>query len=286
MTITKSFTTADSSLELRIAPGARVAYSVTGAWTAGTIILERLIAQRAAAVQMTDASGAPIQAVNGASLAGVLENPSNEALRMRLRALTTNPVFAGTAIGTLRDVAGHDATALMTGGLPSGTGVVGSEAGSGLVHQTTLVFTNVPLTLRDTQQGQGVKVYTFPLGRIAILGAVGSLAAVTTSDPVATLNAGVTCNWGLGSTTQANGTLATTEQNLLPTTALTASAAINVTGAVSPSQLAAALQLDGTTAAIAAFLNVGIATATDIDGDATVLLNGAVTITWINLGTP
>ena len=137
--------------------------------------------------------------------------------------------------------------------------------------------------MRDTQPGGGVKIYDFPEGRILFLGATGSIALTTTSVLANTLNAGVTYNWGIGSTTQANGTLATTEQNILQTTNGTASATINVAGAASKG-VGVLTPLDGTTTAIDAYLNVGIATNTDIDGDATVTITGKATITWMNLG--
>lgn len=169
-------------------------------------------------------------------------------------------------------------------GAKNGDTVKATEYGTGVVHQTVLNFAATPLTLRDTEQGGGVKVYDFPAGRILVLGAVGSVAMTTTSELASTLNAGVTCNWGLGTTTQANGTLATTEQDIIPTTNITSSATINVAGAAAAGQLAASAQFDGTGTAKDVYLNIGVAGATDIDGNATVTVTGSATITWINLG--
>lgn len=168
-------------------------------------------------------------------------------------------------------------------GAKNGDAVTVVEYGIGPIHQTDFIFTALPLTLRDTQQGNGVKIYDFPAGRILILGATGSITETTTSVLTSTLNAGVTYNWGIGSVTQANGTLATTEQDIIQTTAGTASATINVAGAASKG-VGVLTPLDGTTTAIDAYLNVGIASATDIDGDATVTITGTASITWINLG--
>ncbi len=168
-------------------------------------------------------------------------------------------------------------------GAKTGTTVGVVEYGVGPVHQSVFTFTATPISLRDTEQGGGVKFYDFPEGRILFLGATGSIALTTTSVLANTLNAGVTYNWGIGSTTQANGTLATTEQNILQTTNGTASATINVAGAASKG-VGVLTPLDGTTTAIDAYLNVGIATNTDIDGDATVTITGTATITWMNLG--
>jgi hypothetical protein len=148
---------------------------------------------------------------------------------------------------------------------------------------TVLTLASLPLTLADATTGAGVKIYDFPEGRILILGATGSIAMTTTSVLASTLNAGVTCNWGVGSTTQANGTLATTEQDILQKSNITASATVNVAGAAS-NAFGALAAFDGTATALDAYLNVGVATGTDIDGDATVTISGTVTLHWMLLG--
>lgn len=167
-------------------------------------------------------------------------------------------------------------------GAKNGATVTATET-RGVVNKTVLTFAALPLTIRDTQQGGGVKVYDFPEGRIAFLGATGSIALTTTSVLASTLNAGVTCNWGVGTTTQASATLATTEQNIVQVANVTSSATINVAGAASGS-FGAATAIDGTGTAVDAYLNVAVAGATDIDADATVTVTGTVTIHWINLG--
>lgn len=171
-------------------------------------------------------------------------------------------------------------------GATNGATVVASNY-HGSVRQTLLTLTATPLTLVDANVGAGVKIFTFPEGRILVLGAVGTMAFTTTSVLASTLNTGVTINWGLGSvitTTQASGTLTTTEVDILPSTNATASATINVAGAASNGKLATALAFDGTTTAIPVNLNVGVATATDIDGDATITIAGTVVLTWVHLG--
>lgn len=171
-------------------------------------------------------------------------------------------------------------------GASNGATVTATEQ-LGAVHQTVINLTATPITITDASVGGGVKIYTFPEGRIMVLGCVATVAFTTTSVLASTLNASTTLNWGLGTvitTTQASATLTTTEVDLLPSTAATASATINVAGAAANGKLAAAAQFDGTTTAIPVNLNVGVATATDIDGDATVTATGTVVITWINLG--
>lgn len=168
-------------------------------------------------------------------------------------------------------------------GATNGATVSAVEYGIGPIHQTTLTFAATPITMRDTQQGGGVKIYDFPEGRILFLGATGSIAVTTTSVLTSTLNAGVTCNWGIGSATQSSATVASTEQDIIQVTAFTSSATINVAGAVSKG-VGVLTPLDGTTTAIDAYLNLAVAGATDIDANATVTVSGTATITWMNLG--
>ena len=165
----------------------------------------------------------------------------------------------------------------------SGT-VSAAEYGDGTFHQTVLTLTDVPVTMRDTEQGGGIQIYDFPVGSIQRLGAAGTIAVTTTSILANTLNTGVTCNWGIGSVTQSNATVVTTEQDFVNDTAFTSSATIDVAGAdatgVGVGVLAA---LDGTSTAINAFLNLAVAGATDIDADATVTVSGVIKIVWVNL---
>jgi len=173
------------------------------------------------------------------------------------------------------------------GSVPAAVGpyVVATEKGDGVFHQTVLTLTALPITMRDTQQGGGAKIYTFPAGRIFHMGSIGSIAVTTTSILANTLNTGVTCNWGVGTTTQASATVATTEQDLVNVAAFTASATIDVAGAIATGVGPAVLAShDGTATAIAAFMNLAVASATDIDADATVTVTGTVTINWLNVG--
>jgi hypothetical protein len=172
-------------------------------------------------------------------------------------------------------------------GTKSGATVTVVERNTGIIHQSVFTFTAFPLTVPNAvagTQGIGAKFYDFPEGRIAILGATGSMAETTTSIILNTLNGGVTAKWGVGTTIGTNATLATTEQDLIPVTSITSSATINVAGAVSNAALSAPAQFDGTGTAKAAFLNFSVPTDGDLDADATITLTGTVTITWINLG--
>lgn len=167
-------------------------------------------------------------------------------------------------------------------GAKAGATVAVTEYGNGIIHLTKFVLTALPLTLADATVGAGVKIYDFPEGVITILGAFGNVAETTTSVLASTLNAGVTYNWGVGTTTQANGTLATTEQDIIPTTNGTASATIAVAGAASKGvRTTAPVNFDGSVTAKDAFFNVGIALNTDIDADATTTWTGTLYVTWL-----
>ena len=177
---------------------------------------------------------------------------------------------------------------------PGGSGVVPSavvskikatESGDGIFRQTKLELTAVPVTMRNTEQGGGAQIYQFPKGRITTLGAIGSIAVTTTSALASTLNAESTCNWGVGSVTQTSATVATTEQNLVNVTAFTSSETVNVAGPVSKgSGIGIVTSLDGTSAPIAAFLNLAVASGDDIDGDASVTVTGTIILSYVVLG--
>ena len=167
-------------------------------------------------------------------------------------------------------------------GAVNGSTVSAVERGDSILHQTVITLTTLPLTLRDTQQGLGVKIYDFPVGQITILNASGSVQETTTAVLTTTLNASVTYNWGVGTMTQTSATLATTEQNIINVTEGTASATINVEAAASSStQTVAPLAYNGKSTAIDAYFNVAVATAGDIDADATTTWDGTITLTWL-----
>lgn len=161
---------------------------------------------------------------------------------------------------------------------------VATEAGDGVVHQTTLTLAALAQTVVNGTEYQGTKVYGFPAGRILVLGVTASIAQTTTSVIADTLNAGVTGALGIGTATASATTLATTMVDLLPSTAFTTSTTINVAAAASTASLAASAQFDGTGTAKDVYINTAYATTGDVDADATQTLSGTVKITWINLG--
>lgn len=191
---------------------------------------------------------------------------------------------------------GRPASLAAVGTLETLTGLTVSEhGGSGIVRQTVLTLTDLPLTLTDALAYLGTRLYTFPEGRINVLDCVIRLTFTTTSTLASTLNSGATVSVGVGSAAASSSTLATTMQNFCPgsgesvnnftsstTINVAASEIVGVLAAVSAAHLGAIL--NGVTTPVPVYLNIGVPTGTDIDGDATLTVSGTITLTWINTG--
>jgi hypothetical protein len=154
----------------------------------------------------------------------------------------------------------------------------------GPFYQEVFTLDNVPQAVVNGTEYQGTKLYTFPEGRINVRGVTATLQQKTTSALASTLNASSTGAISLGTATASATTLATTMVDLLPSTAFTSSATINVPGTAVSAALAASAQFDGTGTAKAMYLNTAYATTTDVDADATQTISGTITITWDFLG--
>jgi hypothetical protein len=183
-----------------------------------------------------------------------------------------------TGVATFSAAPAINAVPTTTSGVgAAGTGVAAAEYGDGLIHKTILTYTLTSANDYDfadgADHGSGKTVYTFPEGCILVLGA--TMNGVVTSDAHMT----GAFNMGLGSTECDDAaTLATTEQNVIPTTSITQGATQDF-----HAQLAAAVVLDGTAAAAALWLNVGVPNASTDDAT-TVAVTGTSTIVWMNAG--
>lgn len=165
--------------------------------------------------------------------------------------------------------------------------VVATEYGGPVVKKTVLTFTDTSMALTD-EAGVvayvGTKVYDFPAGKILFLGATANLALTKSS-------AGVDAAWdgdfGLGTTTAGNNNaLATTEQNLIPTTATPQAVSGATTAKGGSTSTEAGVVFDGSSTAADVYLNFLV---DDADHDVTttpcsLIANGTVTMYWINLG--
>jgi hypothetical protein len=200
--------------------------------------------------------------------------------------ITGNWRFADNAVVTL---ANPMVTKYKPGLAPAATVTV-VEKGDGLFRQTIISFSGLAMSLSQAHVGGGTKIYTFPEGNITILGATANgITPTTTSAILTTLNGGKTLSAGVGSvqtTTQDSGTLVTTQQDIINAFAPVSSATINVAGTAANGSISAStcLRYDGTATPVAIYLNCGVPTASDIDGDATTTWSGVVTISWVYNG--
>ena len=167
---------------------------------------------------------------------------------------------------------------------PATGAIVVKQEQFGALYQTTLSLVDVPQAVVNGTEYQSTLLYTFPEGRVLVLGCTATLAQKTTSTIASTLNASVTGAVSLGTVAASATTLATTMVDLMPSTAFTSSATINVAGTAVSSALAASAQFDGTSTAKNVYLNSAYATTADVDGNATQTFTGTVRVTWIWLG--
>lgn len=172
-------------------------------------------------------------------------------------------------------------------GAVNGSGVTVVEKAMGPVVQSVITFTNFAIAMTD-EAGVvaygGAKVYDMPAGLIHFLGAVADLDLTKSS-------AGIIDTWdgdmGVGTVTASNNaTLASTEQNLIPTTATPQAVAGATTGDGQSTDTEAGVLFDGTTTPMDVYLNFLV---DDADHDVTttpanIIVNGTLTLTWINLG--
>jgi hypothetical protein len=172
----------------------------------------------------------------------------------------------------------------LTTGVEVVTGLSAVNVSQNLIQQVTFTLADVGQTLPNTGQYIGTQLYTFPAGRILVLGCVATLQEKTTSAILDTLNAGKTGAVSLGTTVAASTTLDSTQADLLPSTAWTSGATINVGGTAVSAALASSAQFDGTTTAKELWLNSAVVTDGDLDADATITWTGTITLTYLNLG--
>lgn len=176
-------------------------------------------------------------------------------------------------------------TAVATGGVKA------EECGIGAVRQTVFTFTRFPVTTGNTTGASfgSAKFYDFPAGRIQIHGCTANFTQITFNTEAGSngdIAGGGSGDYSIGSTATADATLSGTDVDILPSTAMLDPFVTGVGRSNAGSALAATTQLDGTSTAIDAILNVIIDDADVADGAANdiVYFTGTVTITWANLG--
>jgi hypothetical protein len=179
-------------------------------------------------------------------------------------------------------------TNLADRGTPDGAGVALGEVAVGAqVRKMVIELVDVAVPLVD-EAGVvaygGLKVFDFPAGLVLFLGASMNLALTKSS-------IGVNDTWdgdvGLGTVTASNNaTLATTEQNLIPTTPTPQAVAGVTTADGESTSTEGAKVLDGTATPIDVFLNLLVDDADhDVTGTAAdLIVNGTITLAYVMLG--
>lgn len=157
--------------------------------------------------------------------------------------------------------------------------------GPGPRRTVKLTLTALSLTVADATVGVGVKLLDFLTGLYRIESVRASLTFTTTSVLADTLNASKVINWALGTATQTTSTLkGTAESDILPVTAATSSATVNVANTATHGERYTPRLLDGSSTAPDLYLNLSIPTAGDIDADATVAVDGTIELVYQDIG--
>ena len=213
---------------------------------------------------------------------GLLDNPHADTtgltdanILVDGKLVVTGEVAATGAITT----AAATKTSANVGAL-AGTNVTVVEYGEGTIHQTVLTLAATPVTLTD-ETGVvlygGQKIYDFEAGNIFVMGAVMDLDVTVDGNFSATAQGDI----GLGTITASNdATLASTEQDIVPTTAI--AALVDSSGATDAITAAAIAPIDGTGTDVDVFLNY-LWDDSDHNGGS-MIVTGTITLTWINLG--
>jgi len=185
--------------------------------------------------------------------------------------------FQNTPVNGIEDNAGSE---------QSTAGLSYTHYGNGIINKTVITFDDHAIALADEAgvvDYGGSKVFEFPAGAILMLGATSDVDLTKSS-------AGVNADWdgdmGVGTVTASNNaTLATTEQNIIPTTA-TPQASGGATTANAQSTSTENEVIDGTSTNVPVYFNLLV---DDADHDVTttacnLILNGTLTLIWANLG--
>jgi len=163
----------------------------------------------------------------------------------------------------------------------SGLTDVTVKDGVGSVVTTVITFTDKDVTMTDAGANGShgsLKMIDFPEGNIVILGASTDLAIERVGTAL-TATSAVVGAVGTTATATDNATLTTTEANIVPSTVSTLTAGAGATAG----QSTAVAVIDGTAAAISAYLNFATPDAGSTGNDA-LTVNGTVTVVWTTSG--
>jgi len=197
-------------------------------------------------------------------------------------AVNWSVVATGTAAGNAQGSA-----VVVGAGAKNGANVSVIESGDKGMHISVFTFSNLAVSVVSVTTGNGVggtKFYDFPEGYIRVLGCTADLSLDTDVDGDFT-DATAEGDIGIGTVAPANadalGTDAT-DDNLATAATITMSAYADASVVLAPE---AALNIDGTTTPVDAFVNILI-DAADIDDGVTtdLFVSGSVTLVWSMVG--
>ena len=154
----------------------------------------------------------------------------------------------------------------------------------GQVNTTVITFASISETATDgSDEGESQIIYTFPEGRILIIGAAIDANVVNTDDFEASDND----HYFVGIGTAAAGddaTLSGTEQDIIAVNDIDTAAGVTLTTSWEADMTSGADSVfDGTAAAVSLYFNTCVAD-DQIDDDMTVTPSGVLTVTWVFLG--
>lgn len=177
-------------------------------------------------------------------------------------------------------------------GAPSDFGVVATtagltvcEMGDGAFHRTVFIFDAYSLATTDNGTagaGGGAKIYDFPQGHVAILGVSQDWTLVTVDGTGLTNTAALEIGVGTTVATSAMASLTGTAEDLIAGLTFTLSSSLSAVNQFG-SSVSAGQNVDGSTTAKDAYLNLTCSVATST-ANGTAVLTGVVTLLWANAG--
>lgn len=181
---------------------------------------------------------------------------------------------------TLGDAAAKNIYRLLTAETVSTITEYGSDYG---MRHSVIEFTKDDLVITKSGASNdgyaGLKIATFPKGRIWVHGAVGTISSVDVSGSANIADAG-SGDYSFGTTATTDVTLATTEVNLGPSAALIDPFVTGVGSANASSVLAAGALFDGSTTAVPIYMNIRFDTGDVTTGDGAADVTGKLVIKW------
>jgi len=189
--------------------------------------------------------------------------------------------LAMPAMGQYTPQSREDET-LFAAGTVGGSSTVVDYRGQAVT--TVITFSGISETATDgTDEGESQIIYTFPEGRILIIGAAIDANVVNTDDFEASDNDHYFV--GIGSAAAGDdATLTGTEVDIIAANNIDTTAGATLTTSWEADFTAGGdIVLDGTAAAKSLYFNMCVAD-TQIDDDMTVTPSGVLTVTWLFLG--